>query len=142
MFLLFQKILFPADFFAVHKKDCMHFAANLKENLRLELNLRLFFLFVFCREYLHYLNLVLRLISENVDKDDQLVLSKDGVLSVEDFASADFIKENNVTISETPGDFVGGVMLIGKSCDKDLTFEAVIESKKDLLASEVAKRLF
>lgn len=89
-----------------------------------------------------YLNLVLRLISENVDKDDQLVLSKDGVLSVEDFASADFIKENNVTISETPGDFVGGVMLIGKSCDKDLTFEAVVESKKDLLASEVAKRLF
>ena len=48
----------------------------------------------------------------------------------------------NITVSEQLGDFVGGVMLIGKVCDKDLTFESVINSKKEELSSEVAKRLF
>lgn len=89
-----------------------------------------------------YLNLVVGLIKENADQDDCLVLSKDGVLCKKDVENQQIIKDMNITVSEQLGDFVGGVMLIGKVCDKDLTFESVIDSKKEELSSEVAKRLF
>ena len=89
-----------------------------------------------------YLKLIIELVKENADQNDCLILSKDGVLCKKDIENHQVIKDYNITVSEEFGDFVGGVMLIGEVCDKDLTFEAVIDSKKEELSSEVAKRLF
>lgn len=38
--------------------------------------------------------------------------------------------------------FEGGAVLVGKKCDKNLTFEALIQSAKDVKQAEVAERIF
>ena len=45
-------------------------------------------------------------------------------------------------VEKTGGEFKGGVVLIGNECDKNLTFEALIQSVKDEKQAEIASRLF
>ena len=88
-----------------------------------------------------YLKLVKSLIDENADDGDVIVLSSDMVLSEEDFALDEF-KAKNLKIAKERGDFKGGVILTGKKSDKDLTFERVIEDRKEDLTALCANILF
>lgn len=89
-----------------------------------------------------YLNLVLAKIEEFADEGDQVVLSCDGVISEKDISDSAVFKNKKLAVSKTRGEFCGGVMLIGKTCDKNLTFHEIIVAEKEKTASLLAKEIF
>ena len=89
-----------------------------------------------------YLALVERLINEYADDGDAIVLCDDNVLSVSDVKGFEAYTRFNMSICEKRGSFKGGVLLIGKTCDKDLSFEALIKSKKEEYSKSISESLF
>lgn len=89
-----------------------------------------------------YLALVEKLLVLSAEDGDEVVLSDDGVIADGDIKSLDVYKEKNLTVSSEKGDFKGGVKLIGKICDKDLSFRQVLDEKKDSLSAKMAEELF
>lgn len=89
-----------------------------------------------------YLSFVVKLIEKYAEEKDTVVLSSDGVISETDLTSLEVVKDKNLTVSAEKGDFIGGVMLVGKICDKDLTFKSIVNESKSEFVSEVSKELF
>ena len=89
-----------------------------------------------------YLKLIEKLISDAAENSDEIVLSSDGVIKAEDVKKLGVYSEKNLTVAKKAGDFKGGVYLVGKTCDKDLTFKAIIENGKDGFVSEISEELF
>ncbi len=89
-----------------------------------------------------YAKLVEKLISEYADNGDELILSSDGILSETDVKKMGCFNDKKLTVCSKKGDFVGGVKLVGKVCDKDLSFSSLIYSKKDEFVSKVAQIIF
>lgn len=89
-----------------------------------------------------YLDFVEKLIIEVAEDGDQVLLSKDGVLSGSDIESLKVFKDKKLVAKKEKGDFIGGVMLFGKNADKNLTFKAILLENRDILASKVSQILF
>ncbi len=89
-----------------------------------------------------YLDFVEKLIVEVAEHGDQVLLSKDGVLSSSDIETLKVFKDKNLVVSKERGGFIGGVMLFGKNADKNLTFKAILLENRDILASKVSQILF
>lgn len=89
-----------------------------------------------------YLKFVEKNVSAAADENDEIVLSSDGVLTADDVKQFAVFSKKNLTVSKEKGDFKGGVYLVGKVCDKDLTFKAIIENDKDEFVSDVSEQLF
>ena len=89
-----------------------------------------------------YLDFVEKLVIEVAEDGDQVVLSKDEVLSKGDIEGLKVFKDKKLIVSKERGDFIGGVMLFGKNADKNLTFKAILLEKRDILASKVSQILF
>ncbi len=89
-----------------------------------------------------YLKLVLAKIDEFADVGDEVVLSCDGVLTEKDITESAVAKSKKLSVSKTQGKFRGGVMLVGKTCDKNLTFHEIIAVEKEKNAPSIAKKLF
>lgn len=90
-------------------------------------------------EYLAY---VLRLLEKFSENGDQIVLSRDNKLCKKDFEGKQIVSERNLTFADYTGDFLGGIMLVGKVCDKDLSFKAVLEENKENIISVITSELF
>jgi V/A-type H+-transporting ATPase subunit E len=89
-----------------------------------------------------YLSLVEKLIVDNAEEGDRVILSADNVLCESDLTSLAVFNEKKLKIDKNKGAFIGGVMLIGNNCDKDLTFKSIIAFNKELLSSKVSQLLF
>lgn len=89
-----------------------------------------------------YLSLVEKLIVDNAEEGDKVILSADNVLCEKDISSFAVFCEKKLVVDNNRGDFIGGVMLIGKDCDKDLTFKSIIAFNKELLSSKISQMLF
>ena len=89
-----------------------------------------------------YLAVVLSRMEEFADEGDEVVLSADGVISEKDVSESEVFKRKKLSVSKTIGKFFGGVMLIGKTCDKNLTFHEMISVEKEKNAPKIAKKLF
>lgn len=89
-----------------------------------------------------YLAFVERLINENADDGDLVILSSDGKLCSEDVKALPVFKQKSLKVGKEKGDFIGGVKLQGKICDKDLSFETVVAEKTIELTGEIAAELF
>ena len=89
-----------------------------------------------------YLALVLNAIEKNADENDEVILSRDGVIQEKDLTESAVFKAKKLKIAKVRGDFNGGVVLVGKICDKNLTFHEFILAEKEQTAAEVAKKLF
>ena len=89
-----------------------------------------------------YLEFVNKLLVENAEFEDEIILSKDGIVSLEEIKALSVFKEMHLSVSNQRGNFVGGVVLIGKICDKDLSFESIINDKKEELNLAVVAKLF
>lgn len=89
-----------------------------------------------------YLKFVEEKINEAADDGDEIVLSSDGVISVEDVKKLAVFTAKKLSVAKASGDFKGGVYLVGKICDKDLTFKSIIENGKDEFISEISEELF
>lgn len=89
-----------------------------------------------------YLKFVEKNIAAAADDGDEIVLSSDGVINNEDVKKLGVFSAKKLSVAKKAGDFKGGVYLVGKTCDKDLTFKAIIENGKDGFVSEISEELF
>lgn len=88
-----------------------------------------------------YRSVIYRLIKENAEKNAVVSLSKNSPLTVEEVLEFDVCKELSLSIKKD-GDFSGGVVIEGKTCDVNLSFEAIIDGLKEEYQTSVADRLF
>ena len=89
-----------------------------------------------------YVAIVEKLLCENAETGDTVVLSGDGKIGAHELEKMPVFSEKKLSMSDKAGDFTGGVKLIGKTCDKDLSFKSVLEEAKENYTSPVAAILF
>lgn len=89
-----------------------------------------------------YIKFIGRLLAENCDEGDTVILSSDGVINSNDIEKLEIFGIKRLSVSKTRGDFKGGIKLAGKICDKDLSFESIIADKSSRISAELAAELF
>lgn len=91
-----------------------------------------------------YCALVERMVAASADDGDVVVVSENdkNVLTKAFFAEISKKIGKKLTLSDTFGNFRGGVMLLGKGVDKNLTFESELGLLRDEVEPEVAKIMF
>lgn len=91
-----------------------------------------------------YTALVGSMIASAADDGDVVVISENdkNVLTKAVFDKISAKIGKKLTLSDTFGNFKGGVMLLGKGVDKNLTFESEIALLRDEVEPEVAKIMF
>jgi len=89
-----------------------------------------------------YLSFVKNLLEKYAEESDTVILSSDNIISEKDLSDLKVVTDKHLAVSAEKGDFIGGVMLIGKICDKDLTFKSIVNESKSEFVSEVSKELF
>ncbi|MBE7087006.1 MAG: hypothetical protein E7369_01750 [Clostridiales bacterium] len=89
-----------------------------------------------------YLKFVIGLIGKYAEDGDQIILSKDKVLSAKDFEGEGICKDKKLSASKDSGDFVGGVMLSNPVCDKDLSFKTLLDESRESLVAQITSELF
>jgi vacuolar-type H+-ATPase subunit E/Vma4 len=90
-----------------------------------------------------YKKLILSLLSAAED-GDMVVISEREKGIITDKVIADYASKKGITLtlSKDMGSFDGGIMLVGKTADKDRTLEAELRSYRDVSEAEVVKILF
>lgn len=91
-----------------------------------------------------YTALVESMIASAADDGDVVVISENdkNVLTKAVFDKISAKIGKKLTLSDTFGNFKGGVMLLGKGVDKNLTFESELALLRDEVEPEVAKIMF
>lgn len=91
-----------------------------------------------------YAALVESMIASAADDGDVVVISENdkNVLTKAFFDKISAKIGKMLTLSDTFGNFKGGVMLLGKGVDKNLTFESELALLRDEVEPEVAKIMF
>lgn len=89
-----------------------------------------------------YLSFVKKLLEKYAEENDTVILSSDNIISEKDISDLKVVSDKHLAVSAEKGDFIGGVMLVGKICDKDLTFKSIVNESKSEFVSEVSKELF
>ena len=91
-----------------------------------------------------YAALVGSMIASAADDGDVVVISENdkNVLTKAVFDKISAKIGKKLTLSDTFGNFKGGVMLLGKGVDKNLTFESELALLRDEVVPEVAKIMF
>ena len=89
-----------------------------------------------------YLEIVEKLCNENAEEGDTLILAASAPLKEADIAKLPVFKEKKLKFGGTSDKFRGGIMLVNDVCDKDLSFKALLDNKKDELEAEIAAALF
>ena len=91
-----------------------------------------------------YTALVGSMIASAADDGDVVVISENdkSVLTKAVFDKISAKIGKKLTLSDTFGNFKGGVMLLGKGVDKNLTFESELALLRDEVEPEVAKIMF
>ena len=89
-----------------------------------------------------YLEIVEKLCNENAEEGDTLILAASAPLKEADIAKLPVFKEKKLKFGGTCDKFRGGIMLVNDVCDKDLSFKALLDNKKDELEAEIAAALF
>ena len=91
-----------------------------------------------------YAALVESMIASAADDGDVVVISENdkNVLTKAFFDKISAKIGKKLTLSDTFGNFRGGVMLLGKGVDKNLTFESELALLRDEVEPEVAKIMF
>ena len=91
-----------------------------------------------------YTALVGSMIASAADDGDVVVISENdkNVLTKAVFDKISAKISKKLTLSDTFGNFKGGVMLLGKGVDKNLTFESELALLRDEVEPEVAKIMF
>ncbi len=91
-----------------------------------------------------YAALVESMIASAADDGDVVVISENdkNVLTKAFFDKISAKIGKKLTLSDTFGSFRGGVMLLGKGVDKNLTFESELALLRDEVEPEVAKIMF
>lgn len=89
-----------------------------------------------------YLSFVEKLLIDNSEEGDEVLLSSDGVILDNDIKGLKVYSDRKLKTATITHNGKGGVYLVGKNADKDLTFLAVLDNAKGELISKVAISLF
>ena len=89
-----------------------------------------------------YLSFIVVLLSEYAENGEQILLSCDKVISKADLEKEQVVIDKNLSVLNERGDFIGGIQLIGKVSDRDLSFNAILEEKKETLTAKIVAELF
>ncbi|MCQ2387698.1 MAG: V-type ATP synthase subunit E [Clostridia bacterium] len=89
-----------------------------------------------------YLSYIEKLLISYSEKNETIILSKDGVLSNDSVNDLEIVKKNKLSVSKYSGDFIGGIKLITEKTEKDLSFRAIINEEKEKRESEISKKIF
>jgi vacuolar-type H+-ATPase subunit E/Vma4 len=88
-----------------------------------------------------YVALVDALLQKYGERGEEVVISSACAFAGE-ISALPVVSERGLKVSDTRGSFAGGIVLVGGGCDKNLSFEALIQSAKEQNQAEVAARLF
>lgn len=88
-----------------------------------------------------YLELVNSLVKEYGENNDKLIYADNSPLNEELLSNLESVKNLGIKI-EGMGSFNGGVVLTNDICDKDLSFETLIQTKKSEIEKFVSDELF
>ncbi len=89
-----------------------------------------------------YLAFVEKLIEKYAGYGDTIMLSNDCGIAVDTIKKLKAFTAKDLKVSPERGNFKGGIRIIGKTCDIDLSFSALIDEKKASISAEVLKILF
>ncbi len=87
------------------------------------------------------LQLMERLLKENAEEGDEVVFASDFAYAGET-AALPVVKALGLRISQERAGEGGGCLLRGKTCDKDLTFRALLAQDREAHQAEIAAKLF
>lgn len=87
------------------------------------------------------LALVSRLLAENAEEGDEVIFSSDYPFAAK-AAKLPVVGEKHLRVSERPGGTGGGFTLCGKTCDKDVTFAALLAADRAEREPALAAKLF
>ncbi len=87
------------------------------------------------------LRLFSRLLEENAEEGDEVVFAR-GFAYAEGAAALPVVAKKKLVLSNERADIAGGLLLRGKICDKDLSYEALLERDREAHQSEIALALF
>ncbi|MBO5362718.1 MAG: hypothetical protein J6A46_00145 [Clostridia bacterium] len=74
--------------------------------------------------------------------DGDVVSFANGFAYVAEIKALPVFTEKHLALADSSVDIVGGMLLVGKKADKDLSFSALIERDKDAHLSEIAAEIF
>ena len=85
--------------------------------------------------------LVSKLLEEYAEEGDEVVLA-DNFKYAPEVAKLDVIKEKKLKISAKRADIDGGMLLVGKSSDKNLSYSALLAADREEHQAEIAALIF
>lgn len=89
-----------------------------------------------------YLSVLSSMLQKYAEVGEQIVLSKSSEIYRKDIETLPVVQEKKLSLSESCGDFSGGILLLGEKCDKDLSFDTALKTLKTQIESETAEHLF
>lgn len=89
-----------------------------------------------------YLGLVEKMLTAYAEEGDEVVLSCDEKITEKDLMELAVYKDKKLSVRNEKGKFVGGVMLVGKTCDKDLSFKSFVKENEEKYLTEIYGKLF
>ena len=81
------------------------------------------------------------LLEKYAEEGDEIVLS-DKFTYIAELSALPVVSKRNLKISDVKSKISGGMKLIGKLADKDLSFTALLTADKDENQAELARKLF
>lgn len=88
-----------------------------------------------------YLDLLQNLIVRNAEEGERVVFAADCPVNRETLENLPVLKDRHLT-PVFGGKFRGGLRIEGKSCDKDLSFDALVASVREDTEAEISAALF
>ncbi len=89
-----------------------------------------------------YLSILSNMLQKYAEVGEQIVLSKNAATYRKDIETLPVVQEKKLELSESCGDFSGGILLLGEKCNKDLSFDTALKTLKTQIESETAEHLF
>lgn len=86
--------------------------------------------------------IISRLLEENAQEGDEVALSRYLPLKRAEIEALPVFRAKKLVFGGADGDFAGGVKLSNPTCEKDLSFEALIAADRVSLESDIVKILF
>ncbi len=81
------------------------------------------------------------LLKEYAEEGDEIVFA-DNFLYAQDVAKLSVVRERKLKVSSKKAKIDGGLLLIGKNSDKDLSFSALLAEDRELMQAEIASVIF
>ena len=87
------------------------------------------------------LHLMTRLLEEYAEEGDEIIFAENFKYASE-VSSLDIVKEKKLTVSKKRASIEGGMLLIGKNSDKDLSYTALLAVDREENQAEIAATIF